>query len=78
MTNGVHALEQGTITPLALPPKATLDLSRRLASSSILKKMKDDEGKLVLNFVDLLEKMLAGEKGRRWGGKELLSHPFIR
>lgn len=41
-------------------------------------KIKDDEMKLLLSFVDLLDKCLALDPSRRLTPKEALAHPFIR
>jgi serine/threonine-protein kinase PRP4 len=41
-------------------------------------KMKDDESKLLMSFIDLLDKCLVLDPGRRITPKEALSHPFIR
>lgn len=58
--------------------KATRDLkSRLLPSSSVQVKMKDDELKLLLGFVDLLEKCLQLDPTRRLSPREALMHPFV-
>jgi serine/threonine-protein kinase PRP4 len=40
--------------------------------------MKDDEHKLLVSFVDLLDKCLLLDPARRISPKEALVHPFIR
>ncbi len=40
--------------------------------------MNDDERKLLTSFVDLLDKCLALDPGRRITPKEALTHPFLR
>ncbi len=40
--------------------------------------MKDDESKLLLSFIDLLDKCLALDPSRRITAREALAHPFIR
>ncbi len=58
--------------------KATRDLkSRLLPPSSVQVKMKDDELKLLLGFVDLLEKCLQLDPTRRLSPREALMHPFV-
>ena len=57
--------------------KPTRDLRARLIPPSSVK-MKDDEMKLLLSFIDLLDKCLALDPARRLTPKEALIHPFIR
>ena len=58
--------------------KATRDLkSRLLPPSSVQVKMKDDELKLLLGFVDLLEKCLQLDPARRLSPRDALMHPFV-
>jgi len=58
--------------------KATRDLkSRLLPPSSFQVKMKDDELKLLLGFVDLLEKCLQLDPVRRLSPRDALMHPFV-
>jgi serine/threonine-protein kinase PRP4 len=40
-------------------------------------KLKDDESKLLLSFVDLLDKCLSLDPARRITPREALAHPFI-
>ncbi|KIJ25950.1 hypothetical protein M422DRAFT_38427 [Sphaerobolus stellatus SS14] len=57
--------------------KPTRDLRARLAHSSS-QKMKDNELKMVMSFIDLLEKCLVLDPARRLTSKDALMHPFIR
>ncbi|KAN0075564.1 Protein kinase-like domain containing protein [Tylopilus felleus] len=57
--------------------KPSRDLRSRLMPPSSVK-MKDDEMKLLLSFIDLLDKCLALDPSRRLMPKEALVHPFIR
>ncbi len=57
--------------------KPTRDLRARLMPSSSVK-LKDDENKLIISFIDLLEKCLALDPARRISPREALAHPFIR
>jgi len=57
--------------------KPSRDLRSRLMPPSSVK-MKDDEMKLLLSFIDLLDKCLALDPSRRLMPKEALAHPFIR
>lgn len=50
---------------VALPAKAVHDLRSRLMPVSAMKKLKDDEIKLLGNFVDLLDKMLNLDPSKR-------------
>jgi len=53
------------------------DLRQRLMPPTSIK-LKDDEGKLLTSFIDLLDKCLALDPAKRITPKEALSHPFIR
>ncbi|KZT74096.1 kinase-like protein [Daedalea quercina L-15889] len=55
----------------------TRDLRQRLMPPASVK-MKDDEGKLLTSFIDLLDKCLALDPAKRINPKEALVHPFIR
>ena len=57
--------------------KPSRDLRQRLVPPSSVK-MKDDESKLLMSFVDLLDKCLALDPSKRLTPKEALVHPFIR
>ncbi|ESK89109.1 serine threonine-protein kinase prp4 [Moniliophthora roreri MCA 2997] len=57
--------------------KPTRDLRSRLMPPASVK-MKDDESKLLLSFIDLLDRCLALDPARRITPKEALTHPFIR
>ena len=41
-------------------------------------KMADEEAKIILSFIDLLDKCLMLDPSRRITPKEALAHPFIR
>lgn len=57
--------EQGNVNPLNIPSKATHDLRARLMPVSAMKKLKEEEVRLLGHFVDLLEKMLSLEGAKR-------------
>ncbi len=57
--------------------KPTRDLRQRLMPPSLVK-LKDDESKLLVSFVDLLDKCLVLDPAKRMTPKEALVHPFIR
>ncbi|TFY81592.1 hypothetical protein EWM64_g2421 [Hericium alpestre] len=57
--------------------KPARDLRQRLMPSASVQ-LKDDERKLLMSFVDLLDKCLALDSARRITPKEALVHPFIR
>ena len=52
--------------------------ARLLPSAQAQYKMKDDELKLLLSFVDLLDKCLMLDSAKRITPREALMHPFIR
>lgn len=56
--------------------KPTRDLRARLMPRGI--KGSDEEMKMLNSFVDLLDKCLVLDPGRRIQPKEALAHPFIR
>lgn len=56
--------------------KPLRDLRARLLPSA--SKVSDEEAKLVMSFIDLLDKCLMLDPGRRITPKEALVHPFIR
>ncbi|KAE9408946.1 kinase-like protein [Gymnopus androsaceus JB14] len=57
--------------------KPVRDLRARLMPPASVK-MKDDESKLIMSFIDLLDKCLALDPARRITPREALVHPFIR
>ncbi|KAI0713748.1 kinase-like protein [Earliella scabrosa] len=57
--------------------KPTRDLRQRLMPPSSVK-LQDEESKLLVSFVDLLDKCLALDPAKRITPKEALVHPFIR
>ncbi|GAA5931854.1 PRP4 family serine/threonine-protein kinase [Sporobolomyces koalae] len=67
-----------TITPRQIPSKPPSDLRSRLMPSGTTRNLKDDEVRLLSNFVDLLDKMLSLEPSKRPLPRDLLAHPFIR
>ena len=56
---------QDTVTPRAIPAKPSSDMRSRLMPSGVLRRLKEDEARLLTNFVDLLEKMLSLEPAKR-------------
>ncbi|KAG0657226.1 U4/U6 small nuclear ribonucleoprotein prp4 [Rhodotorula mucilaginosa] len=76
--NFLYTEKNDTVTPRAIPAKPSSDMRSRLMPSGVLRRLKEDEARLLTNFVDLLEKMLSLEPAKRPTPKELLSHPFIR
>ncbi|KAI0373110.1 kinase-like protein [Pilatotrama ljubarskyi] len=76
------SVEQDRVTGLDVVRKVhltqpTRDLRQRLLPSSSVK-LKDEESKLLVSFVDLLDKCLALDPSKRITPKEALVHPFIR
>ncbi|KDQ18713.1 hypothetical protein BOTBODRAFT_52647 [Botryobasidium botryosum FD-172 SS1] len=65
------------ITRKVFISKPSRDLRARLMPASGAK-MKDDELKLIISFIDLLDKCLALDPARRMTPKEALMHPFVR
>ncbi|EDR11088.1 uncharacterized protein LACBIDRAFT_247842, partial [Laccaria bicolor S238N-H82] len=57
--------------------KPTRDLRARLMPPASVK-MKDDENKMIVSFIDLLDKCLSLDPSRRITPREALAHPFIR
>ncbi|KAF8635728.1 hypothetical protein AX15_000344 [Amanita polypyramis BW_CC] len=57
--------------------KPTRDLRARLMPSSSVK-LKDEENKMIVSFIDLLDKCLTLDPSRRISPREALAHPFIR
>lgn len=57
--------------------KPSRDLRQRVLPPSSVK-LKDEESKLLMSFVDLLEKCLALDPSKRITPREALVHPFIR
>ncbi|BGP13574.1 hypothetical protein JCM10213_008711 [Rhodosporidiobolus nylandii] len=76
--NFLFTEKNDTVTPRAMQSKPPSDLRSRLMPAGVTRKLKDDEVRLLANFVDLLDKMLSLEPARRPTPKELLNHPFIR
>ncbi|KIY73329.1 kinase-like protein [Cylindrobasidium torrendii FP15055 ss-10] len=57
--------------------KPSRELKQRLLPSTSVK-MKDDESKLLMSFIDFLDKCLVLDPAKRMTAKEALVHPFIR
>lgn len=57
--------------------KPSRDLRSRLVPPASAK-LKDDETKMVLAFIDLLDKCLALDPTRRLTPRDALMHPFVR
>ncbi len=57
--------------------KPSRDLRQRLMPPHSVK-LKDEESKLLISFIDLLDKCLALDPSKRITPKEALVHPFIR
>ncbi|KAG9008605.1 U4/U6 small nuclear ribonucleoprotein prp4 [Tulasnella sp. JGI-2019a] len=77
-----HSVEVDSLTGKELTrdvfiQKPSRDLRARLIPSSTAKS-NDDETKLLLSFVDLLDKCLALDPTKRLTPRDALSHPFIR
>jgi serine/threonine-protein kinase PRP4 len=68
---------QDTIKTLVLA-KPTKDLRARLVpAANVQAKMKDDELKMMLDFVDLVDKCLNLDPAKRIAPRDALVHPFI-
>lgn len=58
--------------------RPTRDLKTRLIpSSTVLLKMKDEDAKLLTQFVDLLDKALTLDPSKRLSARDALLHPFL-
>lgn len=57
--------------------KPSRDLRARIMPLASVK-LKDEENKMLLSFIDLLDKCLALDPARRITPREALVHPFIR
>lgn len=67
-----------SIKKMIIPPKTTSGLKNRLMPPAIIKKLPEDEAKLLSNFVNLLDRALELDPGKRLTPKEALNHPFLR
>ncbi|KAL8293237.1 hypothetical protein RQP46_000931 [Phenoliferia psychrophenolica] len=63
--NFISVEKNDTTKLVAIPSRATNDLKARLMSPSAMKKLKEDEVKLVGHFIDLLDKMLSLDPAKR-------------
>ncbi|KAK4048764.1 U4/U6 small nuclear ribonucleoprotein prp4 [Microbotryomycetes sp. JL201] len=70
--------KNGEVKTMVIPSKATHDLRSRLMPASAMKRLREDEVKVLGQFVDLLDKMLSLDPSKRPTPKEMLNHPFIR
>jgi serine/threonine-protein kinase PRP4 len=74
----LRLLLQGFIKVLPMS-KPVRDLRARLLPSAVAQsRMRDDELKFLLAFVDLLDKCLQLDPAKRITPKEALQHPFLR
>ncbi|CDO71940.1 hypothetical protein BN946_scf184940.g87 [Trametes cinnabarina] len=76
------SVEQDRVTGMDVVRKVhitqpTRDLRQRILPSGSVK-LKDEESKLLMSFVDLLDKCLALDPSKRITPKDALLHPFIR
>lgn len=69
-------LQDVTKTIVITKPSRELK-SRLLPPSSVQMKMKDEELKLIVDFVDLVDKCLVLDLGKRMTCREALMHPFL-
>ncbi|GJJ14314.1 hypothetical protein Clacol_008578 [Clathrus columnatus] len=79
---GFVSLEKDKVTGLDVTrtlhiSKPTRDLRARLGPPPSAK-LKDDETKMVLSFIDLLDKCLTLDPARRLTPRDALMHPFVR
>ncbi|KAK4052981.1 U4/U6 small nuclear ribonucleoprotein prp4 [Microbotryomycetes sp. JL221] len=70
--------KSGEIKTKVIPSRPTHDLRSRLMPTTAMKKLREEEVKLLGQFVDLLDKMLSLDPSKRPTPKEMLNHPFIR
>lgn len=64
---------QESIKKMVIPPKTTSDLKNRLMPPATIKKLPEDEVKLLGNFVNLLDRALELDPSKRLTPKEALS-----
>jgi len=79
---GFESVENDRVTGAAVVRKVhiakpTRDLRARLMPPASVK-LKDDENKMLMSFIDLLDKCLALDPARRITPREALAHPFVR
>jgi len=63
---------------IVIPAKPSSDLRSRLMSPAHMKRLGDADQKLLVSFVDLLNRSLELDPARRITPKEALTHPFLR
>ncbi|KWU41393.1 kinase-like protein, partial [Rhodotorula sp. JG-1b] len=63
--NFLYTEKNDMVTPRAIPAKPSSDMRSRLMPGGVLRRLKEDEARLLTNFVDLLEKMLSLEPAKR-------------
>jgi serine/threonine-protein kinase PRP4 len=68
---------QDVIKTLVINKAARELKSRLIPSSNVLLKMKEEDAKLLTNFVDLLEKALMLDPAKRMSARDALLHPFL-
>jgi len=68
---------QDVIKTLVINKAARELKSRLIPSSNVLLKMKEEDAKLLTNFVDLLEKALMLDQAKRMRARDALLHPFL-
>ena len=57
--------------------KPTRDMRARLMPPTSVK-LQDEENKMLVSFIDLLDKCLVLDPARRITPREALAHPFVR
>jgi serine/threonine-protein kinase PRP4 len=75
MTDRLHLAShmQESIKKVAMPAKPSSDMKARLMPLATVKKMQEDEAKLLSNFVNLLERALELDPSKRLTPKEALN-----
>jgi len=76
--NFLSVEKNDSIKTMSIPSKASHDLRSRIMPTGLLKGMKEEEAKMLGNFVDLLDKTLTLDPAKRITPKEALNHAFLR